>query len=135
MAGIDFGNKDVQLKKIILDNKYIVSYCSNPLLLALVLIIAIFLIIIYISDCKIGLMKGKKVFNIFLFSYIVSVCLLFFNNTILCHQLIKKNENVIHDEFEELMRDNSINLSNKSYDPIIRPSVATPVPSVETTQN
>ena len=116
MPGIDFGNKDVQLKKIILGNQYIVSYCSNPLLLALILIITIFLIIIYIAECKINHMKGKKIFNIFLFSYIMSVCLLFFNNTILCHQLIKKNENVIHDEFEEIMRDNSINLSNKTYD-------------------
>jgi hypothetical protein len=119
MTGIDFGNKDVQLKKIILGNRHIVAYCSNPLLLALILIITIFLIIIYVADCKVGKMKGKKIFNIFIFSYLISVCLLFFNNTILCHQLIKKNENVIHDEFEELMRDNSINLSNKTYNQVI----------------
>ena len=128
MTGIDFGNKDVQLKKIILGNKHIVAYCSNPLLLALIIIITIFLIIIYVADCKVGKMKGKKIFNIFILSYLISVCLLFFNNTILCHQLIKKNENVIHDEFEELMRDNSINLQNLSNKSII------PILGVETTQ-
>lgn len=120
MTGLDFGNKDVQFKKMIINNKQIASYCSNPLLLALILIITIFLIIIYIADCKICNIKGKTMFNIFLFSYLVSVCLLFFNNTILCHQLIKKNENVIHDEFETLMKDNSINLSNKMYQPLIQ---------------
>ena len=36
-SGIDFFNKDIQFKKLILDNKKIVSYCSNPLFVALII--------------------------------------------------------------------------------------------------
>jgi TM2 domain-containing membrane protein YozV len=118
-SGIDFFNKDVQLKKIILGNKRIVAYCSNPLIVGLIIIITIFLIIIYIADCKIGVMKTKKIVNIFLFSYLVAISILFFNNTILCHQLMKKNENVIHDEFEQLMHENSLKMSTNAYNPAI----------------
>jgi hypothetical protein len=106
-TGIDIFNKDTYVKRWVTNNKNLASYCGNPLIVGLIIVILILLIIIYIIDINIKKVNNKKVINIFLSSYLVCIVFLFFNNTILCNQLIKKNENTNNDMFSGLMNSNA----------------------------
>lgn len=106
-TGINIFNKDTHVKKWITDNKQIASYCSNPLIVGLIIVIVILLVIIYIVDINVKTVDNKKIINIFLLSYLTCIIFLFFNNTILCNQLIKKNNNSTNDMFSGMMSSNA----------------------------
>lgn len=106
-TGINIFNKDTYVKKWITDNKRLASYCGNPLIVGLLIVVVILLVIIYIVDINIKTVSNKKMVNIFLASYLTCIVFLFFNNTILCNQLTKKNENTNSDMFSGLMSSNA----------------------------